>query len=189
MWEPKPIAISGTDDTMETEEKPKLILKPRVIVTFLPLLILILIFFWLPYFFVDVLPSIMGWYAFNPPLFYNPLLSHLTYFVLFFLLPLIGLIAFYKDVKSKEYRFFRNILEFYKGFWTKHKVMVRYEKITDVFMKKSAWQRMWGTGTIFVRTAKTGLEGRIQMRYIPQPEEAYRKVQEMMRTAASAPRY
>lgn len=172
---------------METEERPNLILKPRVMATLFPLLIVIPVFFWLPYFLVDVLPSVMGWYPFNPPLFYNPLLSHLTYFVLLFLLPLIGLIAFYKDVKSREYRFFRDRLEFYKGFWTKEKVIIRYEKITDVEMNKSAWQRMWDTGTIFVRTAKTGLEGKIQMRYIPQPEEAYRRAQEMMKTVASAP--
>jgi membrane protein YdbS with pleckstrin-like domain len=174
----------GTDDMMGNEEKPNLVLKPRVIVTFVPVFLLVFFLLWIPYFLVNVFAPLLGIGGLITPWFYDPLLSFLAQSVAFFLLPLIGLIAHYKNLKSREYRFFRERLEFYKGFWTKEKVTARYEKITDVFMKKSAWQRMWGVGSVVIRTAKSGPEGKIQIRYVPQTEEAYRRLQEMIKMVA-----
>jgi len=157
------------------EENPYFVLKPRVVVNFIPCLVPIILFLWIP--------TLLMSYALLTSSTLRSIYDLVDFFALFFIscISFAGLIALYKDIKSREYIFFRDRIEFYKGFWTKERVIVRYERVTDLYMRKSAWQRIWGTGTIFIRTAQSGLKGRIEMKNIPQPDEACQRIGEIMR--------
>ncbi len=84
------------------------------------------------------------------------------------------------NLKAREYRFFSDIIEFYEGFLNTVKKVVRYDRITDITLTKSVWERIWNTGSIFINTAGS-IGPEVKISYIEKPEETYQYVQKLIK--------
>jgi len=95
------------------------------------------------------------------------------------------------NLRARRYIFYKTKAEFYEGFLTIVQRTVNYNKVTDCILKKTVWDRMFGTGTIQLITAghaavqsqigSVGLGGGIVIQYIEHPDEIFGKVQELLK--------
>ena len=103
-------------------------------------------------------------------------------FILFFLFVIIWLspvLIFYFNLKAREYRFFPDRLEYYEGWMTIVRHTVPFEKVTDVTMVKTIWDRMFNTASIGLLTPG-GYGGSVRISYLHNPEKAYNWLQEVV---------
>lgn len=102
--------------------------------------------------------------------------------LLFFIgIPIIGYTATKKSYKKTEYRFFRDYLEYYEGFWTIEKKTIKYDRITETGSRQGIIQRKYNLGTITLHTASAGSQGRgISVKDIEFPDKVYKVVQELI---------
>ena len=80
----------------------------------------------------------------------------------------------YLNIRAMEYRFFNDKLEFYEGFLTVHKTVTPYERVTDISMKKTVWDRIFGTATIGLYTPH-GVS--VYIRYVKDSDRIYQYLQ------------
>jgi uncharacterized membrane protein YdbT with pleckstrin-like domain len=103
-------------------------------------------------------------------------LSTLIVGIIIFPLTVAGLTVFsYFNVKSREYRFKNDQLEWYEGFLNISQRNIAYNRVTDISLQKPLMQRFFGTGTILVNTAGTDTH-EVRMSYIDNPDQEYEKV-------------
>ena len=67
-------------------------------------------------------------------------------------------------------------MEYYDGFFTFNKKTVPYERITDINLNKSLFDRIFGVGTIKINTAGSSLISEINIRYIRNPENIFEEI-------------
>src|SRR3989338_6545460 len=95
----------------------------------------------------------------------------------------------YMNLKSRKYIFYQDKAEFYEGFLNIVQRTVQYEKVTDCILTKSVWDRIFKTGTIQLVTAGTApiyakalaMGGGVILQYISNPDDAYQKVQKLLK--------
>ena len=92
----------------------------------------------------------------------------------------IPLFLSYMNLKAREYRFFRDRIEFYEGFLNITRKLVRYERVTDITYTRSVWERLWGTGTIKINTAGSPYK-EIRISYVRNSEKVYNDVQNLIK--------
>lgn len=80
----------------------------------------------------------------------------------------------YLNIKAMEYHFFNDKIEFYEGFLTIHKTVTPYERVTDIAMRKTVWDRIFGTATIGLYTPH-GVS--VYVRYVQDSENVYQYLQ------------
>ena len=94
------------------------------------------------------------------------------------------------NLKARKYLFYSAKAEFYEGFLNIVQRTVQYDKVTDCVLTRTVWDRMFGTGTIQLLTAghtgtsaygAYGMGGGIGIQYIENPEQIYKKVQELLK--------
>lgn len=104
--------------------------------------------------------------------------------VIFLIIRIINLLA-------TEYSFYKDRVEFFEGFVGKIRRSVHYDKITDTVLTQSIFGRIFGTGNFELMTAGSVPYHRtftfrrqtfagILIEFIPNPEENYKKVQEII---------
>ncbi|HDD46472.1 MAG TPA: PH domain-containing protein [Candidatus Aenigmarchaeota archaeon] len=84
------------------------------------------------------------------------------------------------NLRAREYRFFSDRVEFYEGFLNVNRKIVRYDRVTDISLNKSVWERIWGTGTILLNTAGSPFS-EVKLSYIKNPEDIYEKIQNILK--------
>ena len=99
--------------------------------------------------------------------------------VIFVLLVAIPIFLRYMSLINTEYRFFRDKLEYYEGWLTINRHTIPYEKVTDVVMRKSLWDRLFNTATIGIITAGT-YTGSVFLPYLNEPENTYHTLQRLI---------
>ena len=105
----------------------------------------------------------------------------------FFGFPIITYLAKKKSYEKTEYRFYNTKLEYYEGFFTIEEKTISYKNITEVYLKKSIFQRKCGLGTLILSTPATGDEGSgrarsgIRVADITNPDDVYKQVKELVR--------
>jgi len=103
----------------------------------------------------------------------------------FFGVPILIFVARKRTYAETEYRFYRDRLEYAEGFWTAENKTIKYNRIAEISLRRGVIQRRFGLGTIYLGTPATGYEqGRarsgILLRDIADPEEAYKRVKELV---------
>jgi len=161
------------------EEKPYIVLKPRAVVAIFPALIGNLLIIGLPLVFVVSYllstTSIVGQAVFSSTI------TTISFFLfVIFVIILLPPLFSYKNVKSREYRFFGDRIEFYEGFLNIDRKVVRYDRVTNVGFRKTIWDRLFGTGTIFLDTAGSFIS-EINIGYITNSERVYEEVQRLVK--------
>ena len=106
-------------------------------------------------------------------------------FVLYFCLVFFGVriiiyLAKKKTYERTEYRFYKTRLEYYEGFFTVEEKAVSYEKIAEVYMSKSVFQKKYGLGAVILSTPATGSSG-IRLADIENPGKVYLAIKELVR--------
>lgn len=155
---------------MNKDEKPYLILKPRIIAGILPkfvytMLFLLVVGVYLLFSFLRF-PEFSSWFLIIP--------------LIFIVIPLISIFVSYMNLRAREYRFFSDRAEFYEGFLNINRTVVRYERVTHVTFRKSVWERIWGTGTVMLSTAGTAWQ-ELKISYIRNPEKTYEDIQNILK--------
>lgn len=90
----------------------------------------------------------------------------------------LGNIASYLNIKSREYRFKQNQLEWYEGFLNINQRNVSYNRVTDISLHQPITQRIFGTGTILINTA--GSDAReVSISFINNPEKEYERIKQI----------
>lgn len=95
------------------------------------------------------------------------------------------------NLLATEYSFYKDRVEFYEGFIGKIRRSVHYDKITDTVLTQNIFGRIFGTGNFELMTAGSVPQHRpftfrrqnfagILIEFIPNPEENYKKVQEII---------
>lgn len=103
----------------------------------------------------------------------------------FFGLPILAYTAKKNTYTKTEYRFFRDRLDYYEGFYTVEEKTISYRNITEVNLSKGVIQKSYGLGTIVLSTPATGYESGtsrsgIRVADIENPDEVYRQVKELV---------
>ncbi len=96
--------------------------------------------------------------------------------IFFILLSGIPIFFFYMNLTNTEYRFFNDRIEYYEGWLTINRHTISYEKVTDIVMRKSIWDRLFNTATIGIVTAGT-FSGSVYLPYLNEPERIYHFLQ------------
>ena len=166
---PPPLA-RGVQD--KGSDRPIFVLKPRIIAGILPK------------FFVTLIAIVLFFIFFNPVVFLVVLLGRDFVFagiILSFLIAvLLSFFLSYMNLRAREYRFFRDRVEFYEGFLNITRKLVRYERVTDITYTRSVWERLWGTGTIRINTAGSPYK-EINISYVRNSEKVYNDVQNLIK--------
>ncbi len=104
----------------------------------------------------------------------------------------LGAVAFFfslMNLRARRYIFYKNKAEFYEGFLTIVQRTVNYNKVTDCILKKTVWDRMFGTGTIRLLTAgheggqtaaTAALGGGLVIQFIDNPDDVFKRVQKLL---------
>lgn len=96
--------------------------------------------------------------------------------LIIFLIPIliIPTIFSYLNIRKMEYHFFNDRLEYYEGFLTIHKSATPYERITDIVMRKTVWDRIFSTATIGLYTPH-GVS--VYIRFVQDSDKIYEYLQ------------
>ena len=102
-----------------------------------------------------------------------------TVFLVFLLLPYI---VHSKTYQKTRYGFYANHLEYFEGFWTVEKKIIRYDQITDIHVRRGVVQKSHNIGTITLSTMGSGPEMRsgIRMADIPNPDALADKITDLI---------
>ena len=158
------------------DDAPLLMLKPKISVALIPTMI-----YWL------ILGAWLALYV-RPAFFFlgNFWIGYLLAFVVVW-----GVAIFvrYMNLKHRNYNFFKDRAEFQEGFLNIDQKTVPYDKVTDITLRKTVWDRLFGTGTITVATAGTfggrGFlnygAGGIAIQYVETPDDEYKFIQQLVR--------
>lgn len=91
------------------------------------------------------------------------------------------------NLRARRYVFYKDKAEFYEGFLTIVQRTVNYNKVTDCMLRKTVWDRMFGTGTIRLITAghlggqgEVAIGGGLMVQYIEHPDDIFQKVQKLL---------
>ncbi len=91
-----------------------------------------------------------------------------------------------KSYAKTEYRFFSDKLEYYEGFFSIEEKSIKYKNITEVYLRKGFFQKMYGLGTIVLSTPATGTQeagqsrSGIRVRDVENPDEIYAKIKKLV---------
>lgn len=85
----------------------------------------------------------------------------------------------YMNLKNREYRFFNNEVEVYEGFINITQDNISYNRVTDISFDRPVWQRIFGTGTIRLNTAGSGVH-EIHISYVNNPEDEYNRIRDLI---------
>ena len=81
-------------------------------------------------------------------------------------------------------------MEYYEGFFSVEEKTIRYKSITEVYLRKGVFQKMYGLGTIVLSTPATGSQGAnhsrsgIRVVDIENPDRVYTKIKELIGKAS-----
>ena len=103
----------------------------------------------------------------------------------------IGIIIRILNLLATEYTFYKDRVEFYEGFVGKIRRSVHYDKITDTILTQNIFGRIFGTGNFELMTAGSVPQHKsftfrrqnfagILIEFIPNPEENFKRVQEII---------
>lgn len=104
----------------------------------------------------------------------------------FFLFPILVYVIKKKSYSKTEYRFFSDRMEYYEGFFSIEEKAIKYKNVTEVYLRKGVFQKMYGLGTIVLSTPATGTRGASRARSgisvvdIENPDEVYSKIKELV---------
>jgi membrane protein YdbS with pleckstrin-like domain len=109
----------------------------------------------------------------------------------FFGLAIIAYTAQKTTYAKTEYRFYNTKLDYFEGFFTSEEKTIDYKNITEVNLVKGIIQKRYDLGTIILSTPATGLSrGRarsgIRVQDIPNADQVYRQVKELIQRATTA---
>jgi len=100
--------------------------------------------------------------------------------------PVVYALIVKNSYNKTRYDFYTTRLDYFEGFIAIEEKTIRYKNITEVNLRKSFLQRMFGLGTIILSTPATGFSesGRsrsgIKITDIESPDEIYRFVKELV---------
>lgn len=94
----------------------------------------------------------------------------------------------YMNLKHRSYNFYKDRVEFQEGFLNIDQKTVSYDKVTDITLRKSVWDRIFGAGTITVATPGTVAgrgflnygAGGIAIQYVETPDDEYKFIQKLV---------
>ena len=154
---------------MGKTETPKLSLKPNVSVAIIPIILRSLIS---GFIFVAVIGSLIFKKSIS-----GMLLSGVFVFLIMVFLS-------YMNLRARKYLFYTDKAVFYEGFLNVVQRTVSYDRVTDIVMIRTVWDRLFGTGTIRLVTA--GEFGRhmgagLTLSYVENPRALHDKLESLMR--------
>ncbi|MBI2573304.1 PH domain-containing protein [Candidatus Woesearchaeota archaeon] len=149
---------------MDKTNKPLFVLRPNLKSALLPMLL------WNSFLFIVGLLFLIFISAMSA---YFTLPLGVIFLLFLFVLPIIPR---YLDFKRREYRFFKDKLEYADGWWVINRHVVPYAKVTDITLSKQIWNRLMGTGTIRLITAGSIL-GSVHLDHIQDSEKIYEHLQ------------
>ncbi|MFX0184359.1 MAG: PH domain-containing protein [Candidatus Hodarchaeota archaeon] len=109
----------------------------------------------------------------------------------FFILGVILYIWYRKtSINHIEYRIFPNRIEYFEGLFTVEQKTVKFEDVTEIYLRKGVLQKRYNLGSIFLMTkglmipmigARGGLGGMI-LRDIEDPDAIYQQIKQLKDT-------
>lgn len=151
-------------------ESPLLELKPRIIAGILPVYI------------VTVAIVVMMFLFFNPVTLLSTYLRldpFLSVFITTSSIMSLSVIISFLRLKTRQYAFFSDRSEFYGGFIRLKKDILRYDMISGIFLKRTAWHKLWGIGTIIFRVALP-MNKELKISYVVDSETVFKDLQELV---------
>jgi len=100
-------------------------------------------------------------------------------------IPVIAFILTKGTYNNSFYSFYETKLEYSENFLTKELKTINYKRIIEVYLRKGIFQQAYGLGTIFLSTASSnGISNAgITIRNIPNPDQYYHKIKELIEKA------
>lgn len=103
-------------------------------------------------------------------------LSYITTISILFAITWFGpVFIFYMNLRNREYRFYNDRAEWYEGWMTISRRVLPYEKITDIALHKTVWDRIFKTAVIILTSP--GHIGSVFIPNIDEPEKIYEYLQ------------
>ncbi|MEA3306313.1 MAG: PH domain-containing protein [Elusimicrobiota bacterium] len=108
----------------------------------------------------------------------------------FFFFPALVYFVQKKSYSKTEYRFFSDKLEYYEGFFNIEEKSIKYKNVTEVYLRKGVFQKMYGLGTIVFSTPATGTQSvnrsrsGIKVLDIENSDEVYRQIKDLVEKAS-----
>lgn len=100
-------------------------------------------------------------------------------FVLLIIFTAIPVFFFYMNLINREYRFYKDRIEYFEGWIKIVRHMVPYSKITDIVMHKSLWDRLFNTATVGLLTPGAHSTS-VYINYLNEPEKIYDYLREKL---------
>ncbi|MHA7841342.1 MAG: PH domain-containing protein [Gammaproteobacteria bacterium] len=115
-------------------------------------------------FFGALLYIVMNLAGFSPPAFWWPFIF--SGLLCFFIVLLIIFMGRIKTLQETEYRCDEKGIEYMEGFWTVEKKRITYRVITEVQIRRTMLQRLYGIGTIYLAVPSLNPRGPLSERGI-----------------------
>ncbi|MBU1085970.1 MAG: zinc-ribbon domain-containing protein [Candidatus Omnitrophica bacterium] len=116
-----------------------------------------------------------------------PIWSTFVFFgsVFFLGIPLAAYMGKKKSYAKTEYRFFKNKLDYFEGFFTVQEKSIDYRNIIEVNLLKGPFQQKYGLGTILLSTPAAGFSNRsamsgIRITDIENPDQVYSQIKQLI---------
>ena len=167
-------------------ESPVMKMKPKFISALSLLIIMpinIFLTIWVTIFFGGIGMAAFNAVGMNFP---NWLTFAIAGGLFFFLFPILVYFVQKKSYSKTDYRFFSDKIEYYEGFFNIEEKSMKYKNVTEVYLRKGIFQKMYGLGTIVLSTPATGTQGGNRSRSgirvvdIENPDEIYAKVKDLV---------
>jgi membrane protein YdbS with pleckstrin-like domain len=108
----------------------------------------------------------------------------------FFGIPVITLVRKWRSYAKTEYRFYRDRLEYYEGFFTIEQKVVYYRDVLEVLLTRGIVQRRYGLGTILLANLATSVDARsrsgIRVMDITDPNGVYEEVKRLVHSTKTS---
>jgi len=168
-----------------TEQKPIAVLKPKLVI-------------WLViarYFIMQINLTVVGGafggvliffhqlYLGSPNITWQPFFYSALFF--FLAVPIAAIFIYKRTYDLTRYVFYPDHVEYYEGFWQVNRKIVNYKSISEVDLRKSMVQRLYGLGSVYVLVPSlSGKFSGIIIADIKHPEKVYQFLQKSVRGVA-----
>ena len=103
----------------------------------------------------------------------NAIIWTISSAIIYIILVGLSLYIYYFSIKRRGYKFYKDRVEYYDGFFIVELKTVYYNRITNISLSKGIFQKRYNVGNIYFETAGSGIS-EISLINIENPEVPYK---------------